>query len=215
MICPYCGEIIVEPNKEHFFPQMIYPNEWDFYACRECNRLKGQHIVYPKGSLFRLLPSELSLKKFTYLWKVSGNIKYLNILPVAKMKDIFEERKWSYEPYLFSIDERKFYGLDRLKEIYTFYVTNINTRPGALALVMSSQYSHIYFIHEYSHTIYSPFPEVRPIAIKDFLEAHVQGWLMYGTTRNGIWKTVQSYTDYFERLLSAPSCMEMLQYNYK
>lgn len=40
----YCGEIIVEPNKEHFFPQMIYPNEWDFYACRECNRLKGQHI---------------------------------------------------------------------------------------------------------------------------------------------------------------------------
>lgn len=44
MICPYCGEIIVEPNKEHFFPQMIYPNEWDFYACRECNRLKGQHI---------------------------------------------------------------------------------------------------------------------------------------------------------------------------
>lgn len=120
------------------------------------------------------------------MWKVSGNIKYLNILPVAKMKDIFEERKWSYEPYLFSIDERKFYGLDRLKEIYAFYVTNINTRP-----------------------------EVRPIAIKDFLEAHVQGWLMYGTTRNGIWKTVQSYTDYFERLLSAPSCMEMLQYNYK
>lgn len=112
------------------------------------------------------------------MWKVSGNIKYLNILPVAKMKDIFEERKWSYEPYLFSIDERKFYGLDRLKEIYAFYVTNINTRPGALALVMSSQYSH---------TIYSPFPEVRPIAIKD----------------------------YFERLLSAPSCMEMLQYNYK
>lgn len=108
MICPYCGEIIVEPNKEHFFPQMIYPNEWDFYACRECNRLKGQHIVYPKGSLFRLLPSELSLKKFTYLWKVSGNIKYLNILPVAKMKDIFEERKWSYEPYLFSIDSKKY-----------------------------------------------------------------------------------------------------------
>lgn len=87
------------------------------------------------------------------------------------MKDIFEERKWSYE--------RKFYG---------FYVTNINTRPGALALVMSSQYSH---------TIYSPFPEVRPIAIKDFLEAHIQGRLMYGTTRNGIWRTVQSYTDYF------------------
>lgn len=43
--------------------------------------------------------------------------------------------------------------------------------------------------------IYSPFPEVRPIAIKDFLEAHVQGWLMCGTTRNGIWRTVQSYTD--------------------
>lgn len=80
---------------------------------------------------------------------------------------------------LFSIDERKFYGLDRLKEIYAFYVTNINTRPGALALVMSSQYSHIYFIHEYSHTIYSPFPEVRPIAIKDFLEAHVQAYVWY------------------------------------
>lgn len=76
--------------------------------------------------------------------------KYLNILPVAKMKDIFKERKWSYEPYLFSIDSKKYMRF------------------------MSSQYSHIYFIHEYSHTIYSPFPEVRPIAIKDFLEAHVQ-----------------------------------------
>lgn len=214
-MCPYCGEFITEPNKEHFFPQTIYPNEWDFYACREYNRLKGQHIIYPRGELFKLRPSDLSMKKFEYLWKVSGNVKYLNILPATTMRKVFMERKWISNTSLFSIEERQFYKLDRLKEIYTFYVNNIITNHSSIALAIAIHSSHIYFIHEYNTELLSPFPEVKTLSIKDFTRAHIAGWLMYGSARDGIWQSVQSYTDYFKELLTAPSCVEMLQYGYR
>lgn len=210
MICPYCGQFISEKNKEHFFPQMIKPNDWDFYACRECNRLKGQHIVYPKGELFRLRPRELSIEKFDYLWRTSGNIKYLNIVPVSKMIKVFNERKWTLKDSLFSIEERQYYGLDRLKEIYQYYTLMTNARHEAIALVMSSHFSHLYYVHEFSGNILSPYPEVRPINVQRFVAAHLEGWLMCGSTREGLWRTVQPYSEYFKTLLGAPYSKEML-----
>lgn len=53
MVCPYCGREIVEVTKEHFFPKSIHSNEFDFYACEECNHLKRSHIVYPSSDLLK------------------------------------------------------------------------------------------------------------------------------------------------------------------
>lgn len=210
MICPYCGRMILTPNKEHYFPQSIVANQWDFWVCRDCNRLKGQHIVYPTADVFKLQPSEFSLQKFERLWEIAPWDKYLNILPAHVMRTVFDTRKWYYGSYTFTIKERQFYGLDRLKEIYEFAESLMLGHPEIIALVMSATPKRMYLVHTYEFDFPCVYPEVKTINVHVFMDKAIRGWLMLGSAKKGMWKSVSSYKPYFRDLLSAPYSKDLL-----
>lgn len=94
MVCPYCGKEIERPTREHFFPQSVCSNGWDFWACYSCNKLKREHVVYPATQLFKQWPENFTIAKFKQLWKLSDWDKYLNLVPARRMRQIFDAGKW-------------------------------------------------------------------------------------------------------------------------
>lgn len=211
MICPYCGTEIVNKTQEHFFPQSVYRNQWDFWACKECNHLKRDHIVYPSSTLFKAYPSELSLVKFKQLWKLSAWDKYLGIVPHEMMRKIFDKGKWIYSTYTFTIQERKLYQLDRFKEIYEYMDSWINQDENMLAFIMAPDLHRMYAIHTYKHTPKVIYPEIKPLHIDDWHDTYAKGWLILGSAKYHLWERTTNYKEYFSNLLRAPSSMEMLE----
>lgn len=209
MLCPYCGKEIITPNKEHYFPQSIYANDWDFYVCKECNMLKGQHIVYPAPGLFKLLPAEFSRKKFVHLWEIAPWEKYLSIVPAGIMRKIFDERKWYYGSYMFSVWERDFYKLDHLKEIYDFIDNLLQTDANMISFVVSPVTRRMYLLHTYSFEFPVVYPEVKSMNIYNFVDMKVRGWLVLGSAKCGVWNYTVNYKEYFRTLLGAPFGWEM------
>lgn len=204
MLCPYCGKEIVIPNKEHYFPQSVCVNDWDFYACKECNKLKGQHIVYPDGKMFKLLPAELSLSKFKHLWAIAPWDKYLNIVPSGIMRKIFNERKWFYGSYRFNTREIDFYRLEQLKEIYDFIDAYMQTDSNIISFVVSPITKRMYLLHTYSFEFPIVHKEVKSMNIYKFVDMEVKGWLVLGSAKCGVWNYTVNYKEYFRGLLGGP-----------
>lgn len=210
MNCPYCGKEIVEAQKEHYFPQALINNQWDFWACKQCNNLKRAHIVYPYRGLFKRVPDEFSFDKFAKLWKMASMDKYLYIVPASGMIRSFEEGRWLATSKIFTVEERCFFGLDRLQEIYFWARDLIDNHGDFQALVMSYARPRMYLLH-YSYTEYETrYKEVEAVNVYDYAESRLKGVLLYGSARNHVWGCTSSYTDYFKQLLCAPSSREKL-----
>lgn len=210
MICPYCGREIAEPWREHFFPQSIASNDWDFMACKTCNHLKRGHIVYPFDWLFEKYPPELKFSKFKRLWDTASFDKYLCIVPAKSLKQAFTERRWITTTKIFSIEERIFYGLDRLQEIYLWAENLIETDPQVQALVMSYTATCFYLLHTYPGQKRTKYKEVHAVSLYDYANAQLKGVLVLGSARNNIWRFTSSYKSYFRELMSAPSYYDMM-----
>lgn len=209
MICPYCGKEIITPNKEHYFPQSICANDWDFYSCRECNMLKGQHIVYPAPGLFKLLPAEMSVAKFKHLWAIAPWDKYLSIVPAGIMRKIFDDRKWYYGSYMFSVHERAFYELDKLKEIYDCIDACMQQDPNLISFVVSPVTRRMYLLHTYNCEFPTGYSVVKSMNIYEYVEMGVRGWLVLGSAKCGVWRNTVNYKEYFRTLLGAPFGWDM------
>lgn len=210
MICPYCGKEIVEAQREHYFPQFLVNNKWDFWACRQCNYLKREHIVYPLSGLFKHRPAEFDFLKFKDLWKRAPMEKYLCIVPAKGMRASFDERKWVATSKIFTVEERIFYGLDRMQEIYFWAKNLIDNTDDFQALVINYSNPQMYLLH-LSYTKYTTrYKEVTAVNLNDYVSGKMKGVIIYGSGRNRLWGCVSSYTDYFERLLCAPSSREIL-----
>lgn len=214
MSCPYCGGEIVVPQKEHYFPQSIVYNDWDFYACNECNNIKRAHIVYPTHEIFKIIPAEFSMKKFKDLWARASFDKYLAITPAKIMRRSFDERRWVGNSNMFTIEERVFYGLDDLKEMYDYAAGMIELDANIQGLVMSSRCHRFLLLHTYKHEFPTPFKVMESMNVAEFAHYRLQGVLMVGSGRNNAWRSASSYKTYFKDLLSAPSSKEMLLANH-
>ncbi len=210
MICPYCGKEIERPTREHFFPQSVCCNEWDFWACYSCNKLKREHVVYPATQLFKQWPENFSTTKFKQLWRLSGWDKYLNLVPAIRMRQIFDSGRWKDGAYLFSIEERLCYGLDYLKEMYELYDKLLKEDDNLQALIIAPTMRRVFIIHSYSCEFGTPYKEVESLRVDKWVDMRVAGWLVLGSARHYVWKSTVSYKEYFRRLLSAPSCEQIL-----
>lgn len=210
MICPYCGKEIVEAQREHYFPQSMVNNNWDFWACRKCNHLKREHIVYPLNGLFKKVPSEFSFLKFKDLWNRAPFEKYLTIVPAKGMRASFDEGRWVATSKIFTVEERLFFGLDRMQEIYFWARKLIDENPDIQALVINYVNDRMYLLHCSYRKYTTRYKEVEAVNIYDYVDSRLRGVVVYGSLRNNLWGCVSSYVDYFERLLCAPSSSEML-----
>lgn len=211
MICPYCGKEIDIPQREHFFPQSLELNDWDFWVCKKCNMLKREHIVFPHPSLFKKFPVTYNTDKFKKLWFSASMEKYLSIVPWKSMRQSFDEGRWFYSSKIFTIEERTLYKLDRFKEIYDWATILLKENSNVQALVLSYSRSRLYLLHTYDIPIRTRYPEVVPIRVSDYVKGHLQGALIVGSARNGVWSTTTHYKDYFSELLSAPSIPELMK----
>lgn len=210
MICPYCGKEIERPTREHFFPQSVCCNGWDFWACYSCNKLKREHVVYPATQLFKQWPENFSTTKFKQLWRLSGWDKYLNLVPAIRMRQIFDSGHWKDGAYLFSIEERLCYGLDYLKEMYELYDKLLKEDDNLQALIIAPTMRRVFIVHSYSCEFGTPYKEVESLRVDKWVDMRVAGWLVLGSARHYVWKSTVNYKEYFRRLLSAPSCEQIL-----
>lgn len=214
MICPYCGKEIEIPQREHFFPQSLEQNDWDFWVCKKCNHIKREHIVFPHPMLFKKFPPDYNTDKFKRLWQAATMEKYLSIVPWKLMRQSFDEGHWVYGSKIFTVEERTLYKLDRFKEIYDWATRLISDDVNIQALIMSYSKSRLYLVHTYTTPIRVRYSEVMPVTVYDYVRAHFPGALILGSAKYGVWNTTSSYKEYFAELLGAPSTFELIKGGY-
>lgn len=211
MTCPYCGkEIQGVPHREHYFPQSVCSNNWDFYVCETCNKIKREHIVYPSPELFMVYPREFSMEKFTDLWKRASFEKYLHIVPAARMHQSFIEGRWIPGALNFTIPERQFYKLDEFKEIYHWANKLMTEDLNIQGLVMSTTIYRFWLLHTYTVPYITPYACVQGINVHEFVNSRRKGILICGNSSNYVWKVIPVYKQHFQNLLNMPSSFEML-----
>lgn len=212
MICPYCGRESSDVWKEHFFPQDLRSSDWDFYACKTCNNLKRSNIVYPMDYVFKSYPVGFSFEKFKTLWQESSYRKYLKIVPAHCAREAFDNGRWMNTSMMFNVEERLFYGLDKVKEMYDWCVDLMERDPNIQALVLRYGGYSWYLLHTYPREFKTPFKDLVTISVYTFTGAKMKGAVVLGSGKNFVWETTSSYQKYFRDLMSAPSAMEMLKY---
>lgn len=209
-VCPYCGRDIEHETQEHFFPKSVYANSYDFYACRECNYLKRNHIVYPSSDLFKIYPTEFSRVKFNNLWDISGYSKYPLLVPWKQMRRIFDGEGTYYDDYSFTLEERQFYKFERLSEIIDFADAIIDNDSKVRALVLSCNSPVMYLVHTYPFEFKTPYQEVRSIQLSKYLSTNSQGLRVSGFGGDYLWKLTSDYREYFNKLLGRKQAWECL-----
>lgn len=203
MICPYCGREVSKATKEHFFPKSIHSNEFDFYACKECNHLKRSHIVYPSSDLFEVLPLELNKNKFYALWSLSAYGKYTQLVPWRHMRKIFKRTATYSEKYEFSVEERLFYRFDYLREVINYVEFISETDEHIRALVLPYETTNMFLLHTYQNEFPTPYKNVRSMRVDRFLNTGYTGMRVTGSGADYIWQVTNDYREYFKVLLNS------------
>ena len=163
-ICPYCGKESVYNNREHFFPQSVVRNIWDFAVCPTCNKIKGDSIVYPSDALFEYTPRGLDREKFKRLWDMAGVDKYERVIPVMTMRHWFLIGKRDSYVTELTTEEKQFYQLDKY-EIFLWWATSLKKSGLITGVVKVGEATYV--THDYPFQIHIPFKHVQQMNTKD------------------------------------------------
>lgn len=202
MICPYCGkEMDNDYTKEHFFPQSIRSNAWDFYACKKCNHRKNNHIVYPTQNLFEVAPAEFNRKKFVNLWETAGWRKYTALVPWMQMRSIFRGDGSYYSERVYTLEEQQLFEFDYVRSVIELGEEWVFGCKEVQALVLLWNSPTILLLHNYNENFTLPMRHLQVMKVSDYIQTKLYGIRVVGTGENGVWRNTYSNVDFFKKVM--------------